>query len=208
MIKKLLRLVHGPIYESRIRALTRLIAPTLQPGDRVLDVGCGSGVLAKALQDSAADRSVRVEGIEKHPRGGEAVPVTGYDGKELPFPDATFDVVIIADVLHHEVDPDFLLQECARICRRNLVVKDHQLAGPFAQSRISFLDWAANAGYGVKCLYQYLKPDEWGLALRRAGLRENRRIDGMKLYPFGFEQVFGGRLHILLIASKPDTPLS
>lgn len=205
MLKPLLALLHAPVYRRRLEVLTELIAPHLRDGDRVLDVGCGAGTMAAALTARAlADgRSVSMEGLERFPRGGEPIPVTPYDGGQFPLADKSFDVVIVADVLHHEENPERLLRECIRVSRRQVVIKDHQLCGPWAKARVSLIDWAANAPYGVECLYRYNSPREWEAVLRELQLRPVALFRAINLYPAGFNFLFGRRLQYLAVCEVP-----
>src|SRR5436190_14464258 len=107
MIRNLLRYFHKPIYERRQRELVHLIASHLESTDRVLDIGCGFGQLGRALMDAIP--GIRVEGVESVRRGDELIPVTAYEGTRMPWPDKTFDAVILADVLHHDAHPERLL---------------------------------------------------------------------------------------------------
>lgn len=204
-MKALLAHLHAPIYNVRLRVLTELILPRLHHGDRVLDVGCGGGALGASLHSEAAARGldVQVSGLERFPRGGEPIRVTSYDGGRFPFTDQAFDVVIVADVLHHESQPLALLRECVRVSKRNLVIKDHQLSGPLARMRVSLIDWAANAPYGVKCLFRYNRPEEWDAVLRNLELTPDALYRSIDLYPVGFNFLFGRRLQYLAICRVP-----
>jgi len=52
---------------------------------------------------------VKVTGLEKFRRGDEDAAIEFYDGQKIPYPDKSFDVVILADVLHHASDPHHLI---------------------------------------------------------------------------------------------------
>ena len=190
--------LHAPVYASRLAELVRRITPHLRENDRVLDVGCGYGALGRAIMDSPlCPRGVDVRGLERVKRGGEAIPVDEYDGVTIPHADGSFDVVILADVLHHEPDPHRLIAECARVSRRLLVIKDHKVQGPLAQQRIALLDWAANAPYGVPCLYRYNTPQQWQQWKQHHGLEPQAELHALRLYPFPYNLVFTPKLQYL-----------
>ncbi|RZQ65667.1 class I SAM-dependent methyltransferase [Amycolatopsis suaedae] len=96
------------------------------PGDRVLDLGCGAGRhAAEAYRRGADVVAVDVDETDlKHvrdllggmPGHGRAAPVRA-DGFALPFADATFDRVIVAEVLEHIPDDRGLLAEAVRVLR-------------------------------------------------------------------------------------------
>ncbi|MFO0784067.1 MAG: methyltransferase domain-containing protein [Phycisphaerales bacterium] len=202
-MKALMRHLHAGIYAERLRNLVDAIVPELRAGDRVLDVGCGNGTLLDTLQrDRRCPANVVMHGLERVPRGSEPIPVTAYPGGRMPFADNTFDLVVVADVLHHEPDVEVLLSECARVARRAVLLKDHAREGALAQARISFMDWAANAPYGVPCLYRYLSVAEWHALAAHVGLTVTREVHPMKLYPSGWERVFGGQLQYFAVLAK------
>lgn len=203
MFKRLLAAVHAPIYRKRIQVLSDLLVAQLQPDDTVLDIGCGSGLLGAAiLAHPKCPVGVRVCGLETAKRGNEPIEVIAHAGGPLPFGDDEFDVVILADVLHHEVREDALLAEAARICGRTLIIKDHKPEGVLAYSRICFLDWAANNPHDVKCLYRYHDYGEWQRLFARRGLVPRWEKTSIDLYPAVFNLVFGKRLQYFAALEK------
>lgn len=168
---------------------------------RVLDVGCGFGHLGHALM--SANLGVTVEGLESVRRDGELIRIAAYQGEHIPFDDAAFDVVIVADVLHHDPHPARLLREAARVASGLLIVKDHLREGILAQERISLLDWAANFGYDVPCTFRYNSLVDWHAALDGLGhiVEERRCID---IYPAPFNQILGRGLHYFAVISRAE----
>jgi ubiquinone/menaquinone biosynthesis C-methylase UbiE len=90
----------------------------LTPGERVLDVGCGTGVATRAVARRVAPAG-RVVGIDPSPvmlavareiaeREGvaELVDLQVGDARALPVEDASFDVVLAITALSHTTDAD------------------------------------------------------------------------------------------------------
>ena len=101
------------------RAVTRAVAP--RPGLRVLDLGAGTGTSSEPLADAGADvvpadfsEGMLAEGRRRRPD----LPFTHADAMDLPFEDASFDVVTISFALRNVADPAVALREMARVTRR------------------------------------------------------------------------------------------
>ena len=96
-------------------------AVTVQPGARVLDVGCGTGALLGKL---AQEQAIDCFGVDVEPQM-VAVAAGRHPGMDfrvasatdLPFEDATFDAVIACMAFHHFDDKTGFAVEAARVLR-------------------------------------------------------------------------------------------
>jgi SAM-dependent methyltransferase len=163
---------HEALHEAhaggrRLRVLAAALEPLLPATGRVLDVGCGDGRLAERVQGRRP--GITVEGVEVKPRPGARIPVTPFDGRALPFGDASFEAAMVVDTVHHAEDGDALLRECARVARR-VVVKDHLRDPWLARPTLRFMDWVGNRRHGLPVPEDYWTRGRWEDAFARAGL--------------------------------------
>jgi len=103
---------HGREDEIRTRELEAL-RPVFGGATRVLELGAGSGLQASILASWGI--TVAAVDIPGRVRIAQHFNVIEYDGVNLPFPDATFDVVYSSSVLEHVVDLPALLSEVQRV---------------------------------------------------------------------------------------------
>lgn len=87
-------------------------------GAKVLDVGCNSGEFMLMCQTKGCD----VTGVDVAPEIIEKAKAKGLnvleaDAENLPFPDATFDVLVCMEVLIHLHDPVKALKEFRRVLK-------------------------------------------------------------------------------------------
>ncbi len=119
---------------------------TLNPGASVLDCPCGTGrftplITQLGFRYTGADISVAMMNEARKTSGaGSAIDFIEADAEHLPFPDNSFDCVIIWRFLKHIVDPTVrlrILAEAARVSRDKVLISFyHPLSFTFARIQI------------------------------------------------------------------------
>ncbi len=182
-----------PYYQ--VTMLNTLLDVWAGPHSRILDVGGGTGVIAQAVKELFPVE--RVEAVDLVDRfcPGLSIPVGRFDGRTLPYADASFDAAMLNNVLHHvpvaeRVD---LLREIRRVVRGALYIKDHEQRGLADAARLAALDAIGNIPFGGMVWARYLTRAEWEALAAAAGYGIAARADGC--YRSGiFAALFPNRL--------------
>ncbi|MEI2808959.1 MAG: methionine biosynthesis protein MetW [Nocardioides sp.] len=102
-----------------------VVASLVEPGSRVLDLGCGDGQLLAHL---FAARGCRGTGVDVDPpavlaaiRRGVPVIELDVDRGLSEFADDTYDVVVVSQTLQAMRHPDAVLRDVSRIAGRGIV---------------------------------------------------------------------------------------
>ena len=106
----------GGVDYSRLR----LVLDALEPGERVLDSGCGPGFLAGLLKEHGIDvvgTDVSRVGPERTRARGVPAQQVDLDTEALPFPDGEFDAVVANSNLEHLFYLRRHVAECVRCVR-------------------------------------------------------------------------------------------
>jgi ubiquinone/menaquinone biosynthesis C-methylase UbiE len=117
----------SPDFQAVIQKLCETVAA--KPGERLLEVGSGSGILCRMLAPQLQPGGWMM-GVDISPEmtaearkytlsEGISSGITFETGKAeaLPYPDASFDGAIAARLLLHVTDPDAVLREMKRVVK-------------------------------------------------------------------------------------------
>lgn len=157
------------------------------PRGKVLDVGCGAGLLSNPL----AAQGVNVTGIDlsenslaiarQHDTTKSAIYLRG-DAENLPFEDESFDVVCALDLLEHVEHPERVIGGAARVLKKGGLFFFHT----FNRTIWSYLlvikgvEWALRHTPEKMHIYRlFIKPDEMRTFCESVSL-EIQEIRGLK----------------------------
>jgi 2-polyprenyl-6-hydroxyphenyl methylase/3-demethylubiquinone-9 3-methyltransferase len=160
---------------------------------RVLDVGCGGGLLAEEI----ASMGFAVTGIDQseksidvarlHSRlSGLAIDYRSGSAERLPFENGTFGLVTCCDVLEHLGSWELALCEIARVLRRGGILF-YDTINRTALSKLIFIkitqEWKITriAPGNLHAWEMFIKPPELLRSLKKQGF-ENRDLVGGRLY--------------------------
>ncbi|HVV37372.1 MAG TPA: class I SAM-dependent methyltransferase [Acidimicrobiales bacterium] len=117
---------HQHRHEMRYDLTSTAASRACPDGGVVLDLGCGSALVA----DRLADRTLTYVGVDygghhiayakaKHADDPKTLTTVWArsSAEELPFADATFDVVVFSEVIEHLMQPELAVWEIARVLK-------------------------------------------------------------------------------------------
>jgi methionine biosynthesis protein MetW len=116
---------HASAGELMGRSDFAIISEIVEPGSRVLDLGCGEGELLAwlASHKNVDARGVEISGAKVRRAIGRGVSVFQCDINQglVDYPDQTFDYVILSQTLQETHHPRKVLHEMLRVGRRAII---------------------------------------------------------------------------------------
>lgn len=130
--------------------------PFLSPNEKILDIGCGNGLVSLYLQKKGFDiTALDVADLAYSPK----IKVMVYNGENIPFAENQFDVALLLTVLHHTDSPEKVLKEAARVAKKILIIEDIY-ENPFQQYLTYIMDTFVNFGFS-NMTYQNKSDKAW-----------------------------------------------
>jgi len=103
----------------------QIIASWIEPGSRVLDLGCGEGELLSFLKKEKRVKGTGIESsetkIDKCIENGVQVLQGDITEEVHDYPDNTFDYVILSQTLQQVLEPDKLIKDLLRVGKKIIV---------------------------------------------------------------------------------------
>lgn len=97
------------------------ISEYLSPKDKILDIGTGPGSVCLLMNR----RGYNLTPIDVQNRTlSQEIEPEIYDGKNLPYKNASFDSALILTVLHHTPNPEEILLEAKRVADKIIIIED------------------------------------------------------------------------------------
>ncbi len=97
-----------------------LLAKHVHPGETVLEVDCGPGVLAAKMRDQGAIvTATDLSSVAVERARAKGIPCTQVviDNEPLPFADASFEVVVSNSAIEHRFFHEKVFDECVRVLK-------------------------------------------------------------------------------------------
>jgi 2-polyprenyl-6-hydroxyphenyl methylase/3-demethylubiquinone-9 3-methyltransferase len=203
-----------PLHEINPLRLDWIDQRAVLPGKRVLDVGCGGGILsesmsargAEVLGIDLADKPLRVAQLHAL-ESGARVRYRPVSAEELAQEAAaSFDVVTCMEMLEHVPDPDSTVAACAALARPRGWV----FFSTINRNARSFLMAIVGAEYvlgllprGTHEYARFIRPSELARAARESGLQVEE-LRGMSYQPLGRTYRLGAdtRVNYLMACRK------
>ena len=149
------------------------VAPHLERGATLLDLGAGTGFISRWLKERTGVEPTLTDVVAYNNRERSLPFLTLGDPLSVPVEDGSFDVVMLLFVFHHVdrwEDQERLLDEAVRIAKHRIVIMEDT---PETRSDLVFnkaWDWILNRRHRVPCPFTFRRADEWTDLFKRRDL--------------------------------------
>ncbi|GAM65763.1 hypothetical protein JCM19232_2839 [Vibrio ishigakensis] len=206
--KTLIKIHNKSSHLSRVEILSNLFYEEIvklglkNKRTNFLDVGCGDMSIAKSL--SSKLNNCNYTCIDIYPNTNKWDNYVQFNGKNIPFENDSFDIVIFSDMLHHDYENIINLLEEAKRVSSFIFIKDHFEYSYYSRKILQAADFIGNYGYGVSIPKRYLSKSSFSDFLNSVDLVEVKRICPIHLYAKSkiIKYIFNPKYQFMSISKK------
>jgi len=168
--RNLLQRAFGSLEHRRAVRIARRLRKYLEPGESILDFGCGSLMVAAEIEKRVP---VRIVGLETMDYRKSPIPLVLFSGGQAPFKDRSFDCVLIGFVLHHCIDGGIeVLREARRVAKKKILLLEDRYDNACERVVTRLVDktlnWMENPDTPTP--YRFRSSEEWKALFRQLQL--------------------------------------
>lgn len=108
-------------WQMRAEKIAENISSLISADSSVLDIGSGSGNVAKEISLKTGAKFTLLDVIDWNVTD---LPFILFNGKKIPFKDKEFDFALLMDVLHHSEDEELLIKEAIRVAKKIIILEE------------------------------------------------------------------------------------
>lgn len=154
----------------------------LKRSDTILDVGSGTGIIAKLIKEKTG---AKIKCIDIIDISKTDIPVKIYDGKNIPYKNDSFSVVMCNFVLHHCTDLEKVIREMKRVSKSKIFILEDIPESLFDRFFISFHVLFSKISYGSKKM-EFHNIWEWKEIFRKHKLKIHKIVKIRRFMPFWY----------------------
>ena len=159
--------IFSKIYEKAAKKMCLACQGFIKKGSKILDLGCGSGIVGKTFQEFF---QAEIIGVDIRDYRIANIPLQIFNGKNLPFPERSFDVILINFVLHHVDDPIILLKEAKRVTRDKIIIFEDLSEGFLSKLICKIHGSSFDRFFGNPTKTSFKSEKEWEEIFKELGL--------------------------------------
>lgn len=139
----------------------------------MLDIGAGGGWPGELI---SKEKGISMQLLDVEDFNRSKLPLTLYDGKNIPFSDNSFDSSLLIFVLHHCKDQLSVLQETIRVTKKRIIVYEDTYTSSFGRTFACINDFIANSPFfltnplKMNMPYSYREVQDWERVFQELGL--------------------------------------
>ena len=139
-----------------------------------MDIGAGGGWQGELMSEK---KKVDMQLLDVEDFNRSKLPLALYDGKNIPFPDNSFDTSLLLFVLHHCTEPLLVLKEAVRVTKKRIIIHEDTYTSSFNRVLVGANDFISNSPFfltnpfKMNMPYNYRKVADWERVFQDLGLR-------------------------------------